>query len=182
MPRVIKRLYSNISNSLYFQTFRSLELQEGPIVTLISIFCYQCSYWPFFRSLFFFLLTEKLRLHGSSPVLSFITWEVHWHWFIHRPVSAVVNGDVHETSFMIRDGSAILTTHAIGLDEGKSNKRTLLSALIRTYIWFFLQAAVFKLGQDILSFVSPQLLRWVVSVKFCVTLCIKVVSGNVYNP
>lgn len=74
-------------------------------------------------------------------------------------MNAVANGSVNETSFIFKEGSAILATYNPGIEEAKSPKRTLFSALVRTYIWFFLQAGIYKLFQDILTFTSPQLLK-----------------------
>lgn len=64
-----------------------------------------------------------------------------------------------EASFMYKEGSAILMPYAHGMDESKKAKRNLFAALFRTYISFFLMAALLKFVQDVLTFVSPQLLR-----------------------
>ena len=69
------------------------------------------------------------------------------------------DGDIQEASFVFKEGSAILTPYTPGLDEGKSPKRSLLSALVRTYFWFFIKAAILKLIHDCMVFVNPQLLK-----------------------
>ncbi|CAL1540417.1 unnamed protein product, partial [Lymnaea stagnalis] len=61
--------------------------------------------------------------------------------------------------FMYKEGSAILVPYGVGFEESQKPKRSLFHALVRTYIWFFLLAAIYKLIYDILVFVSPQLLK-----------------------
>ncbi|RUS88621.1 hypothetical protein EGW08_003647, partial [Elysia chlorotica] len=64
-----------------------------------------------------------------------------------------------EASFVFKEGSAILTPYTPGLDESKTPKRSLFSALVRTYLWFFTKAAILKFIYDCMVFVSPQLLK-----------------------
>ncbi|CAG5119557.1 unnamed protein product, partial [Candidula unifasciata] len=111
------------------------------------------------------LTQADLWFLNREDTAEYVAQKFYKHWNLRKqtvPVSAVANGDVQETSFIFREGSAILTTYAVGMEDGKTPKRKLLSALVRTYICFFLQAAVFKLAQDLLSFVSPQLLRFLI--------------------
>ena len=67
--------------------------------------------------------------------------------------------DPHESSFMYKEGSAILVPYTPHQDQARSPKTSLFSALIRTYLGTFLMAANFKLCHDILVFCSPQILK-----------------------
>ncbi|XP_059142742.1 multidrug resistance-associated protein 1-like isoform X2 [Physella acuta] len=81
-----------------------------------------------------------------------------WNRTRELPVASTANGDVHETSFMYKEGSAILVPYAF-VEDSRKQKRTLFSALVRTYIWFFLLAAIYKFLHDCLMFVNPYLLK-----------------------
>lgn len=94
----------------------------------------------------------------------FVSWTTifeikkKYNQFWSRPVASTANGDVHETSFMYKEGSAILVPYAF-VEDSRKQKRTLFSALVRTYIWFFLLAAIYKFLHDCLMFVNPYLLK-----------------------
>ncbi|BFZ17907.1 hypothetical protein BsWGS_20945 [Bradybaena similaris] len=98
---------------------------------------------------------------NKEDTAEYVAQKFYKKWNLNKqaPVNAVANGSVNETSFIFKEGSAILATYNPGIEEAKSPKRTLFSALVRTYIWFFLQAGIYKLFQDILTFTSPQLLK-----------------------
>ncbi|CAG5122310.1 unnamed protein product, partial [Candidula unifasciata] len=98
---------------------------------------------------------------NKEDTAEYVAQKFYKNWNLNKevPVHAVANGGANETSFIFKEGSAILATYNPGAEEAKSPKRNLFPALVRTYFWFFLQAGLFKLFQDILTFVNPQLLK-----------------------
>ncbi|XP_055876896.1 multidrug resistance-associated protein 1-like isoform X2 [Biomphalaria glabrata] len=106
-------------------------------------------------------LTEKdLWSLNKEDTSEYVSAQFYRKWNLTKevPLPIAANGDVHETSFMYKEGSAILVPYNAAMEDSK-HKRSLFSALVRNYFGFFLVAAIFKLIHDILMFISPQLLR-----------------------
>ncbi|KAH9518524.1 Multidrug resistance-associated protein 1 [Bulinus truncatus] len=106
-------------------------------------------------------LTEKdLWSLNKEDTSEYVSAEFHRKWNLSKevPLPSSANGDLHETSFMYKEGSAILVPYNVAAETSR-HRRSLFSALVRTYIGSFLVAAIFKLIHDILMFISPQLLK-----------------------
>ncbi|KAK3704049.1 hypothetical protein RRG08_049006 [Elysia crispata] len=141
-------------------------VDEKPCPEKESSFLSQITFWWFtgmviqgYRKA---LTTEDLWSLNKEDKAEYVASKFYKKWNLVKevpPVGSIFDGDIQEASFVFKEGSAILTPYTPGLDEGKTPKRSLLSALVRTYFWFFTKAAILKFIYDCMVFVSPQLLR-----------------------
>ncbi|GFR84872.1 multidrug resistance-associated protein 1 [Elysia marginata] len=140
--------------------------EEKPCPEKESSFLSQITFWWFTGMIVQgykkALTTEDLWSLNKEDKTEYVASKFYKKWNLVKEVpheGSMFEGDIQEASFVFKEGSAILTPYTPGMDEGKTPKRSLLSALIRTYFWFFLKAAVLKFIYDCMVFVSPQLLR-----------------------
>ncbi|XP_012937343.1 multidrug resistance-associated protein 1 isoform X1 [Aplysia californica] len=107
------------------------------------------------------LTQDDLWSLNNEDKTEYLAHKFYKKWNLTKEVnpSPVANGDILETSFIYKEGSAILAPYNPHLDESKTPKRSLFSALVRTYFWSFMMAAAFKFIYDCLVFLSPQLLK-----------------------
>ncbi len=126
--------------------------REGERFPLIRI-------WLHVQYLYYLLLKVCPRysyntLSRHLPVALFV--------FVFGPIQVVYCCSVHlDESVISGDSTSLLVGREPSLPRGRQSRPSLVKALGKTFWRVFLISAVLKLVQDLLSFVSPQLLRCV---------------------